>query len=84
MILRTWGTMPLSEIWQLSNLTFRQLYCKTSLWQQRGPRSDCSSRSGSTLCVCLPTLVLDVSIYMQQTASEDDIFNCIFHKQAKG
>ena len=33
--------------------------------KQCGPRSDCSS--GFTLFVCMPKLVLDVSIYKQQT-----------------
>ena len=35
-------------------------------------------RSGFTLFVCMPILVLDVIIYMQQITSADNIFRCIY------
>ena len=57
-----------------SGLLSRLLKCLRSLYgKQRGPRS------GSTLFASILNLSVMLGSYLQQTASADDIFRCIFY-----
>ena len=63
------SVMITSNLWLLIVTKYHLLHCLLVLYQC-GPR----------LFLCMPKFALDVSIYMQQTTSADDIFRWIFSK----